>query len=351
MNAALHSDPSRSAPVFEAPRTQRGSRAAWPPYQLVDPASVEAAEEKSRRLERLYHLTQEHAWDGKAVLGALVARHGQPGAGMDPAVRESLLHVLTLLLWGELAAWNISADLALEIEDTDAKMAATAQVFDEARHFYVLRDYVMALTKVHTGGEGVPPPLGGIPRALLLEVIHAPTLAKKLVGMQLLFETNAVVIFRRIGERGVCPILSELLPYFERDESRHVGLGVMYLPRLLATMSRADAASIAAFHFRAIMMLIGGGLVLRPHFERLGMDQRLMTNRVTAMQDDIVRQIGQSHGKRSRRGLLNPKRSAIGPAILDFLHPEGGLEGRPAWHQNLHAGLRRVAGAVDRALA
>jgi hypothetical protein len=334
----------------ETPSFSFRRRAAWPPYQLVDPASVEAAEAKSRRLERLYHLTQEHAWDGKKVLGALVDRHGQPGTGMAPDVRASLLEILTLLLWGELAAWNISADLALEIQDTDAKMAATAQVFDEARHFYVLRDYVMMLAKTHAEG-GAPPPLGGIPRKLLLEVIHAPSLAKKLVGMQLLFETNAVVIFRRIGEREICPILSELLPYFERDESRHVGLGVMYLPRLISTMSRAEAAGVAGFHLRALFMMIGGGLVLRPHFEKLGMDQRLMTNRVTGMQDDIVHQMAEAHGKAVSRKFLNPRRSKIGPAILDFLHPEGGLDRAPIWHRSLHSGLQRMAGVVDRALA
>ena len=50
--------------------------------------------------------------------------------------------IASVLLWGELAAWSISADLALKLTDTDAKMAASSQVFDEARHFYVLRDYL-----------------------------------------------------------------------------------------------------------------------------------------------------------------------------------------------------------------
>src|SRR4051812_2290186 len=197
-------------------------RENWPPYELVDAGAVAAAEAKSRRLERLYHLTQEHAWDGKAVLAELVAKHGPPGKKLSAETRASLVQLLTVLLWGELAAWTISADLALSIDDMDAKMAATGQVFDEARHFYVMRDYLMLLNRSFTE-DGTPqaiPRLGGVARTPLIDVMSTPSLAKKLIGMQLLFETNAVVIFRRLGESGVCPVLGELLPYFERDESR-----------------------------------------------------------------------------------------------------------------------------------
>jgi hypothetical protein len=110
----------------------------FPPHELLTLAprrDVESATVKTKRLERLYHLTREHAWDGKAVLGALIEKYGPPGKNMPENVRRPLARLLTVLMWGELAAWNISADLALGIDDVDAKMAATGQVFDEARHF------------------------------------------------------------------------------------------------------------------------------------------------------------------------------------------------------------------------
>jgi hypothetical protein len=113
---------------------------AFPPLHMLEAMAEEDASQKTKRLARLYHLTQQNGWDGKAVLGALIDKHGPPGAGMPEEKRQALSRVLTILMWGELAAWNISADLALRIEDMDAKMAATDQVFDEARHFYVLRD-------------------------------------------------------------------------------------------------------------------------------------------------------------------------------------------------------------------
>src|SRR5689334_21654994 len=120
-------------------RTRR-ARAHFPPYELVDRDLVAATEERTRKLSRLYHVAHEKAWDGRAVLAELTARHG--GIHFPEEKKEAMGRLASILLWGELAAWSISADLALRLEDPGAKMAATSQVFDEARHFYVMRDYL-----------------------------------------------------------------------------------------------------------------------------------------------------------------------------------------------------------------
>ena len=246
------------------------------------------------------------------------------------------------MLWGELAAWNISADLALEIPDMDAKMAATAQVFDEARHFSVLRQYVEAL--------GPTDPIGAIPKRLLRKVLGAPTLACKLVGMQLLFETNAIVIFHRLGEREFCPVLSGLMPFFERDEARHVGLGVLYLPRLIADMSPAEARRTARFHTECILLLMAGGFALRDDFTALGLNQRLMTERVTGMQDNILKEMTDHHGKGVLRAVVSTK-SGYGPQIVDWIHPPDGMDSVSPLHRGVHRGIVRTLQQVDRALS
>ena len=48
-------------------------------------------------------------------------------------------------------------------------------------------------------------------------------------------------LFRSVAQAGVEPVISELMPYFERDEARHVGLGVLYLPKLLAKLGQRGA--------------------------------------------------------------------------------------------------------------
>jgi len=169
------------------------------------------------------------------VLDELVAKHG--GIQFPEAKKAAFGKIASVLLWGELAAWSISADLALKLEDTPAKMAASSQVFDEARHFYVLRDYMWR------AGIDVSR-LGGWSRQLLVELLETENLLYKVVGMQLLVESTAVVLFKMIADSNIEPVLTELLYYFERDEARHVGLGVLTLPDVLSGLSDRDALAL-----------------------------------------------------------------------------------------------------------
>lgn len=321
-------------------------RAHWPPYQLVEASLADAATAKLAKLERLYHVGQEHAWDGREVLSALIAKHGAPRLPSDK--KQAALKILSVLLWGELAAWAISADLAERIDDVEAKMAATSQAHDEARHFYVLRDYLRAV------GEPVPR-LGGIGRRLLLRILATDSLVHKLIGMQLLTESNALAIFRGLGQAKIEPVLVELLPYYERDEARHVGLGVMYLPRLVSRLSRAEAARAGAFQLSCVAMLVSAGMTLREDLRTVGIEPRNLATYTIKLQDQILRDMlasarGQDVGVRGMRGMVNPAQS-FGPRVLDFIHPIGGEAAAPAWHR-LALGLwKKGAVLADRALA
>ena len=123
----------RNEAALKRPFFPRRKNESWPPYRLVEEGLVETAQRKLDRLERIYHIGQDNVWDGKKVLDELIAKHWRPR--IDGERRESALRILSILLWGELAAWAISADLAERIDDVEAKMAATSQAHDEARHF------------------------------------------------------------------------------------------------------------------------------------------------------------------------------------------------------------------------
>ncbi len=97
---------------------------------------------------------------------------------------------------GELAAWKISAQLADVIVPLEAKLAASSQVHDEARHFYVMHDYLEAL------GEE-PPVLDRALRPVLTMTLGTRSLAKKLL--------------QRVRELEVEPVLTALLPYWPLD--------------------------------------------------------------------------------------------------------------------------------------
>src|SRR5690606_3974862 len=103
-------------------------------YDMFDMARNAAEAKRFATCERIYHKGQVLAWDGKEILPMLIEKHG--GIQIDPDKKPALRRVFAIILWGELAAWKISAQLADTLVPLEAKMAATSQAFDEARHFY-----------------------------------------------------------------------------------------------------------------------------------------------------------------------------------------------------------------------
>jgi hypothetical protein len=283
------------------PRTQ------FPPYEYGDPGIVGLAQARTDTVARIYHKGHEQAWDGRAVLDELIEKHGGIRFPASAEKREAFAAVASVLLWGELAAWSISADLAVKLEDTPAKMAASSQVFDEARHFYVLRDYLWR--------AGVPiAKLGGWSRRLLVELLETENLLYKVVGMQLLVESTAVVMFRNIAAARIEPVLTELLYYFERDEARHVGLGVLTLPEVLEGLSDREALALWWFQTKMQLEMIGGGFTINPALAALGMDPAEMNLESFRYHNEILRRMkntrpGKGADQKSIKGLFKMSRA------------------------------------------
>jgi hypothetical protein len=305
--------------------------AHFPPYELLEHWERRAQGE-THRLERLYHQTQAHSWDPNAVLDELMAKHG--GIHVPDDKREALGHVFTVILWGELAAWNIAADLARALPDVDAKMAATGQVFDEARHFTVLRSYF-----ARAGIE--VPPMNPFGRRVLVKVLETDSLLEKLYGMQLLVENLALALFKQVAASRIEPVLTDLLAYIERDESRHVALGVLYLPKLLARATPAEHAHNWLFNMELFLLTIAGGQLLDRHFVALGVDHRQLGATAQRLHSQVIRDMGEQSGV----GAGKHVRGAYGLSsrqqrwMLDFLHPAGPMS----------PGHARARGVVERA--
>jgi hypothetical protein len=293
----------------------RSARDQFPPYSFGDPSLVGLAEARTDTIARIYHKGHEQAWDGRAVLDELVAKHGD--IKFPAEKRDAFGAVASVLLWGELAAWSISADLALKLEDTPAKMAASSQVFDEARHFYVLREYLWR--------ANVPVRrLGGWSRKLLVELLETENLLFKVVGMQLLVESTAVVMFRSIADAKLEPVLSELLYYFERDEARHVGLGVLALPEVLSGLSERDALALWWFQTRLQLEMIASGMTMRGAFDALGIDQAEMNAQGFRYHAEILKRMRRREGRgadaRGIKGLFKLSKKGQ-DAFQQFLFP------------------------------
>jgi hypothetical protein len=220
---------------------------------------------RARRMESIYHVGQERIWDGRAVLGELIERHGKPK--LKEKERKALTRIFSIIMWGELAAWKISAQLADELVPLEAKLAAASQVHDEARHFYVMHDYLEAL------GER-PPPLDKWSRRVVEMTLGTKDTTKKLLGMQLTIETIALTIFQQVREMEVEPVLTELLPYYERDEARHVGLGTQLVPKLISAMSIPQRIDLAVFQLDLLASSVLSLKSMGPDLLAIGVDPR-----------------------------------------------------------------------------
>lgn len=235
------------------------------PYGMFDMERTAREVHAARKLETIYHKGQDKVWDGRAMLAELVERHG--GVQLDAERVAPLARLFAVIFWGELAAWKVAAELALELEPLEAKLAATSQAHDEARHFYVMHDYLELLGYTP---EALPPSATRV----LDEVVGADTLAKKLLGMHLMVEPVALTLFQVARQQGIEPVLCDLLRYYERDEARHVALGVHFLPQLMKQMSPAQLLDLWAWQLRMFMIQLDGLKEMEPDIRAMGMHPR-----------------------------------------------------------------------------
>ncbi len=202
------------------------------------------------KLDRVYHKGQDKIWDGKEVLDSLFEKHDD--LDLSPEHSLALKNILSIIFWGEYVAWNVASDLSSKLDDFGAKMASVSQAHDEARHFYVMGDYLKRRLDYR--------PKAMMPAAfrVLNGVGKTNNVAKKLLGMQLMVEPVAITIFRFLRKSQVDPLLSELLEYYERDEARHIALGIKYLPNLIKKMNMLQLIDFVVWQIRMINAEIEG---------------------------------------------------------------------------------------------
>ncbi|MDP2341177.1 MAG: ferritin-like domain-containing protein [Deltaproteobacteria bacterium] len=240
------------------------------PYGMFDQLRTAQEAASAKKIEQLYHKGQDAIWDGRRSLDDAVARHGGPSRllrGLSPARARAVGRIYGGIMWGELAAWKISAALALKLEPLEAKMAATAQAHDEARHFYVLHDYLELLGQT-------PHALGPKSQLLFADILSTRSLAKMLLGMQLMVEPLALTIFQLTREAKIEPVLCDVLALYERDEARHVALGTLFLPAIISKLGRRETASLAAWQLREYFLQLGMLKERADDLRELGIDPR-----------------------------------------------------------------------------
>lgn len=160
-----------------------------------------------------------HEW---AAYGQTPTFQALPEHAKAHATRRAVGRMLNILQVGESVAQNVCARLILELREEDYRNHAAAQAMDEARHHLAYRRFI---DKMDETPESIDAGTEMMFDALL--VMNDPL---ELVATEQFFlESFAMSIFESMREHATHPLLRRIVELITRDESRHMGFGVLYI--------------------------------------------------------------------------------------------------------------------------
>ena len=161
---------------------------------------------------------------------------------------ENRKWTLSQFLHGEQGALLCTAKITETVPWYDAKLYASTQVVDEARHVEVFGRY---LDEKMGGGYQVNAHL----RMLLDDIINDSRWDMTYLGMQVMVEGLALAAFGFMHQMTEEPLLKKLLRYVMSDEARHVAFGVLSLKEVYAEMSDAEMKDRQEFAYEAAVRM------------------------------------------------------------------------------------------------
>ena len=173
---------------------------------------------------------------------------------------------LSQFLHGEQGALICTAKIVDTVPWYDAKLYASTQVMDEARHVEVFARY---LDEKLEGGYQINAHL----RALLDDIVTDSRWDMTYLGMQIMVEGLALAAFGYMHQLTGEPLLKKLLRYVMSDEARHVAFGVLSLQEVYAQMSDVEIKERQIFAFEASLRM-RDRFLQQEVWERMGIDPR-----------------------------------------------------------------------------
>jgi hypothetical protein len=156
--------------------------------------------------------------------------------------------MLSQFLHGEQGALLCTAKIVETVPWYDAKLYASTQVMDEARHVEVFNRYI---EEKLDGGFQVNAHL----RLLLDDIINDSRWDMTYLGMQIMVEGLALAAFGFMHQMTGEPLLKQLLRYVMSDEARHVAFGVLSLKEVYDQMTDAEMRDRQEFAFEAAIRM------------------------------------------------------------------------------------------------
>jgi len=235
-------------------------------------------------LKRLYANAKRDQWDGTTALDWRIAVEPEAENLPDSQIaiydsplwhrmtarerarlrHESMAWILSQFLHGEQGALLATAQLVDAVPLMDAKLYASTQVMDEARHVEVYDRYLR--TKLE-----IVYPINPNLKMLLDQILADSRWDMKYLGMQILVEGLALAAFGFIRAYANEPLIRDLTAHVMRDEARHVAFGVIALRDFYRThFIAAEVRERQQFVYEACV-LMRDRFLARDVWERIGL--------------------------------------------------------------------------------
>ena len=240
-----------------------------------------------------WNATTDLPWDTDVDVEKTVAEdQAMLGSGFDPSVYigtpvekwaekewlefgiQSRNWSLSQFMHGEQGALLCTAKIVETVPWYDAKLYASTQVVDEARHVEVFARY---LDEKLGGGFQVNAHL----RMLLDDIINDSRWDMTYLGMQVMVEGLALAAFGFLHQTTQEPLLKQLLRYVMSDEARHVAFGVLSLKEVYDGMSDTEMKDRQEFAFEAAVRM-RDRFMSQEVWERMGVNVKQIAPMVLA---------------------------------------------------------------------
>ncbi len=190
------------------------------------------------------------------------------GADHIRFANQSARWSLSSILHGEQGALALSASLCHILHDPGAQEYAANQTREEARHVTAFGAYIKARW-------GTPLPCGPTLQNLLTELVLAPEVYKKIVGMQMLVEGLAMGAFATLYQRSHDPLLVKLCQLVMTDEAFHHKFGKIWADRTIPKLSAEEHNLVedwAARCFQTLLFNLVNPEQMKPVYDSVGID-------------------------------------------------------------------------------
>jgi len=162
---------------------------------------------------------------------------------------ESMRFSLSSILHGEQGALSLSSSLTQILRDPGAQEYACNQAREEARHVAGFSRYVQKRW-------GTPLGCGTTLANLMNDIVLAPEVYKKLVGMQMLIEGLAMGAFATFQSKTNDPTLRRLIQLVMSDEAFHHRFGKIWADRTVPRLDEAEHERVEAWAVECFQLLL-----------------------------------------------------------------------------------------------